>query len=55
MSRKNWEQRRRVRLSKPGKVSVGVDNFQLRPQGPEHVVVTFEQAYRSENYADRVR
>jgi Flp pilus assembly protein TadD len=55
LSRQAWEQRRRVRLSKPGSISINVDDFQVRRQGPEHVVVTFVQDYRSERYADRVR
>ena len=55
LSRQVWEQRRRVRLSKPGNITIDVDDFQVRRQGPEHVVVTFVQGYRSETYADRVR
>jgi tetratricopeptide (TPR) repeat protein len=55
LSRQRWEQRRRIRLSKPSKVEVDVDNVQIRREGPAQVVVTFVQSYRSESYADKVR
>ena len=55
MSRERWEQSRRRRLTKPRSVSVDVENVQFEVQGREHVVVTFEQSYRSDSYADRVR
>lgn len=55
LSRRRWEQRRRVRLSKRSKVEIDVDNVQVRRSCPDQVVVTFEQSYRSESYADKVR
>jgi tetratricopeptide (TPR) repeat protein len=55
MSHARWEQRRRLRLSKPGNIEIVVDNITVQRRGPDRVVVTFVQAYRSDSYADRVR
>ncbi|MEQ9210652.1 MAG: hypothetical protein RLN96_12605, partial [Pseudomonadales bacterium] len=50
-----WARARRAPLSKPGPISVQVDNFSTTVINDDEVQVSFDQDYNSSNYSDRVR
>ena len=54
-SRGEWAAQRRVRILKPRHIEVALGSIVTEPMGSERAVVTFDQAYRSDSYRDRVR
>lgn len=50
-----WARERRAPLSKPGPISVQVNNFSTTVINADEVQVSFDQDYNSSNYSDRVR
>lgn len=50
-----WARTRRAPLTKPGPISVQVDNFNTTVINNDEVQVSFDQDYNSSNYSDRVR
>ena len=46
-SRKQWESVRRDRVSKPSKISVTLNNLQVKMEGDNAAKVTFRQAYKA--------
>ena len=49
-----WARVLSIRLNKPGSISVQTSNLQVEPTGNYQLRVTFDQAYGSANYSDRV-
>ena len=49
-----WARVLSIRLNKPGSISVQTSNLQVEPTGNYQLRVTFDQAYVSANYSDRV-
>ena len=54
VTRAAWEAQRRERVSKPGKISVKVQNAHASRVDAHHVRVSFTQDYRSENFTDQI-
>ena len=52
MSRNNWEQSRRYRLKKPRWIKVSLSDLNVIKNTGKQAVVSFKQAYRSNNYRD---
>jgi murein L,D-transpeptidase YafK len=46
-TRADWEKGRRDRIAKPRKIEVSVSAPQVKPLGPNRMVVAFRQDYRS--------
>ncbi len=55
LSRGVWEQQRKERIAKPRFIQVDVSSLETELLDPEHARVTFDQAYRSDNYRDAMR
>ncbi len=55
LSRGVWEAQRRQRISKPDFIQVDVSSLETELIDPEHARVTFDQAYRSDNFRDAMR
>lgn len=51
----SWVAERRQRLSKPDKISISLDEFDIRQHSPNEVVVRLWQHYRSDRYQDKTR
>ena len=54
MSRVAWEAQRKVRLTKPRFIKVGVKKLQVELLGDNHARAEFRQAYQSDSYRDEV-
>ncbi|WP_298395242.1 TolC family outer membrane protein [uncultured Azonexus sp.] len=54
LSREDWDQLRRARISPRERISVTVDKLQVRMDGEERAFAEFEQTYRSNIFNDRV-
>lgn len=54
MSRAEWSQLRRERLTQPEFIEVSVGNLSTRIDGPSRAMVSFDQEYRSNAFQDRV-
>ncbi|MDZ7735542.1 MAG: tetratricopeptide repeat protein [Gammaproteobacteria bacterium] len=54
MSRGDWAEQRRERLSAPEFIRVDIDNVRVNPLGPGVVQVRFRQDYESDTYGDSV-
>lgn len=46
-SRNDWENERSKRITKPGKISVAIENVRVTPEGGDHATVKFRQHYKS--------
>ncbi len=55
MSRGAWEAQRKERISAPDFIQVDVSGLEAELLDPEHARVTFDQAYRSDNFRDAMR
>ncbi len=55
VSRDAWEAQRRERISRPDFIQVDVSGLETELLDPGHARVTFDQAYRSDNYRDAMR
>ncbi len=55
MSRIAWEAQRTDRISKPDFISVDVSGLETELLAPDRARVTFDQAYRSDNFRDAMR
>ncbi len=53
-SRRTWVAQRRQRLTRPKFIVVEIGNPVVKQLDPDHVEVTFEQAYQANHYRDRV-
>lgn len=53
-SREPWVEQRRQQLSKRGPIDVSIESLNASATGPNTVEVSFEQAYTSIDYSDRV-
>jgi len=49
-----WLKQRKKRISRPGKISITVSNFDIK-HGAHKAYVNFDQTYRSNTYQDKVR
>jgi outer membrane protein, adhesin transport system len=54
LSREDWEQLRRARITPRERISVTVDKMRVRMDGEERAFAEFEQTYRSNVFRDRV-
>lgn len=54
MSRGDWAEQRRERLSAPEYIRVDIDNVRVNPLGPGVAQVRFRQDYESDTYGDSV-
>ena len=54
MSRKAWVAQRKLRLSEPAFIKIGVSNINIVMHGDEHVQATFLQNYQSDTFSDSV-
>jgi tetratricopeptide (TPR) repeat protein len=52
MSRKNWEQSRRIRVKRPEWIKVTISDYKVERSDSKQAVVTFKQHYESNGYAD---
>ena len=52
MSKQAWIAQRRARVTKPGDISVQVEDIQALTKGADRAVTTFRQTYRSANFSD---
>ncbi|VAX14699.1 hypothetical protein MNBD_GAMMA24-1893, partial [hydrothermal vent metagenome] len=55
MSRRRWEQQRRLRLRRPAWVKITLNDFQIQSAGKGLAWVRFLQRYQSDTYRDRTR
>jgi len=55
LSREDWDQLRRARISPRERISVTVDKLRVRMDGEERAFAEFEQTYRSNIFNDRVQ
>lgn len=55
LSREDWNQLRRARISPRETISVTVDNLSVRMDGEDRAFAEFEQTYRSNIFSDRVK
>lgn len=46
-SRAHWEKERHLRINKPGKIDVDVDNIRVSFDGPDQAIAKFRQNYKS--------
>ena len=53
-SRDDWDRTRRERLTRPRFIEVELSNFRTEILGDERATVSFDQAYRSDTFEDRV-
>jgi outer membrane protein, adhesin transport system len=53
LSREDWAQLRRSRLSRPNNISVDISNLHVRADGPTHAFAEFLQNYRSDVFSDK--
>ena len=53
-SHAQWVAQRRSKIVGRRSIEVGISDFSIQPRGSDKVVVDFVQAYRSDNYRDRV-
>lgn len=54
LSREDWDQLRRARISPRERIAVTVDALRVRMDGEDRAIAEFEQTYRSNIYNDRV-
>lgn len=54
VTRSEWEEERRRRLTAPSTIEVEIRSFKVLSQAPTEAWVEFEQEYRSDSYADVV-
>ncbi|WP_281984788.1 YybH family protein, partial [Azonexus hydrophilus] len=54
LSREDWDQLRRARISPRERISVTVDKLRVRMDGEDRAFAEFEQTYRSNIFNDRV-
>lgn len=52
MSKQAWIAQRRARVTKPGDISVQVEDITALTKGADRAVTTFRQTYRSANFSD---
>ncbi|MCP4205282.1 MAG: hypothetical protein GY769_25510 [bacterium] len=55
LSRSDWEAVRRIRLTRPRSIEVLVDDFEVEVLNDYQARVAFDQTYRSDRFADKVR
>ena len=55
LSRDAWEAQRTERISKPDFIQVDISALEIELLAPDHALVTFDQAYRSDNFRDAMR
>ena len=54
LSRSNWQEQRRIRLSKPRYIKVILDNVRIEILSQDLALVRFVQTYQSDSYKDQV-
>ncbi len=54
MSRGDWQAERRLRIASPRHIEVALGSIAVEPMSSDRARVTFDQAYRSDNYRDSV-
>ena len=52
-SRKSWEEVRRERISKPGKIEVSTSNINVHMDDNTHARASFKQSYHSGNLSQK--
>lgn len=55
LSREAWVRQRRERLTRPGEISVNLEDFELRSKSDDRLEIEVLQGYRSERYSDHTR
>ncbi len=55
MSRRTWEQERRLRLTKPDWIRIGLSDFRVNKLSGQEARVELIQDYRASNYQDKTR
>ncbi len=54
LTRRGWEQQRRVRILKPRRIVVALSGVSAETLGPDRARVRFQQTYQSDSYRDAV-
>jgi len=53
-SHKKWQQQRRNRINRPGKINIKLTNINVKSRTQNQAIIDFHQAYKSASYSDKV-